>query len=107
MRITPEGAREPPIQDLRAACGERAAVTRVARAPASTAARGEARPPRVMRVAQPAWRAIRAAMILVAMPPVPTPAEALAPPAMASMPASRSVTRGTWAAAGSDRGSAV
>ena len=51
--------------------------------------------------------AIRAAMILVAIPPVPTPTSALAPPAMASISPFSSVTRGTCRALGLMRGSAV
>ena len=50
---------------------------------------------------------MRAAMILVAMPPVPTPAATFAPPAMASISGVRRSMRGRRRAAGSLRGSAV
>ncbi len=63
--------------------------------------------PEAITVAQPAERAIWAAFSLVAMPPVPTPAETLAPPAIARISGVSSSISGRWRADGSRRGSAV
>ncbi|MNY03173.1 hypothetical protein D3C86_1357780 [compost metagenome] len=97
----------PAIHCFQAARGVAGAVIRVARAPSVTAVSGWGVRPEAMTVAQPAERAIWAAASLVAMPPVPTPAAALAPVAMPRMSALSVSTRGRWRASGSRRGSAV
>ena len=101
------GASEPAIQALSAAAGVVAASMTVAGSPSSTAFSGSARRPSVITVAHPAAAAILAAASLVAMPPVPTPAPAFAPPAAASSSDVRWATRAMCLAAGSRLGSAV
>ncbi|MNR28952.1 hypothetical protein D3C85_1463020 [compost metagenome] len=103
----PPGAMLPAIHCFQAASGVAGAVIRVARAPSATACKGWLVRPEAMTVAQPAERAIWAAASLVAMPPVPTPASALAPVAMPRMSGPRLSTRPRWRASGSRRGSAV
>ena len=105
MRTAPAGRSVPAIHCFRAATGVECGMNQVERAPDSILRIGCRSCPDAMHMWQPACTAMRAAAILVAMPPVPTSdAER---PAMASISGVICRTRSMNTAAGSRFGSAV